>query len=198
MTLDDIKEAIEVGFTSVMIDASLESWSVNLERTSATVELARPVGVSVEAELGHVTTGEGYYTEADADEMLTNPEKAVEFVKLTEIDALAVAIGNVHGAYLGEPKIDFPRLDELNQKIDIPLVLHGSSGIGDDNLRKGIQKGIRKINLYSEIINTMHIRMRSVLDQTVSNPLLVAKAQKNAVRDVLLAHMQIVGCVGKG
>jgi len=130
--------------------------------------------------------------------MLTNPEKAVEFVKLTEIDALAVAIGNVHGAYLGEPKIDFPRLDELNQKIDIPLVLHGSSGIGDDNLRKGIQKGIRKINLYSEIINTMHIRMRSVLDQTVSNPLLVAKAQKNAVRDVLLAHMQIVGCVGKG
>jgi fructose-bisphosphate aldolase, class II len=197
-TLDEIREAIDVGYSSVMIDASLESWQVNLERTLETVALARPMGVSVEAELGHVMTGDGYYTRSDAHEMLTDPERAVEFVSLTEIDALAVAIGNVHGAYIGEPKIDFTRLKSLNAKTNIPLVLHGSSGIGAENLKQTIQYGIRKINLYSEIIRTMHERVKRTLEDSLTDPLQVSRVQQESIRQVLGTYMQLTGCVGKG
>lgn len=197
-TLDDIKEAIDVGYSSVMIDASMESWQVNIERSVETVALASPAGVSVESELGHVMTGEGYYTRSDADELLTDPAQAVDFVNLTGIDALAVAIGNVHGAYIGEPNIDFERLGELNKNIDIPLVLHGSSGIGAENLRKSIQNGIRKINLYSEIIKTMHARTKSILEETLSDPLSISKAQEISIREVLKTYMHLAGCIGKG
>ncbi len=159
-SLDDIREAVEVGFCSVMIDASVEPWEKNLEKTLQAVDIAHPQGVSVESELGQVMMGVGYYKQKKVDALFNDPEKAREFVELTGIDALAVAIGNVHGAYQGKPEIDFDRLKKIDQQVTVPLVLHGSSGIGEKNIIKAVRLGIRKINLYSEIINSVHSNLQ--------------------------------------
>jgi ketose-bisphosphate aldolase len=193
--IEEILEAVDVGFTSVMIDASREPWEVNLECTTEVVEIARPHGVSVEAELGKIIMGVGYYSQEEVEETLTDPVQAEEFVKLTGIDALAVAIGNVHGAYQGKPKIDFKRLQEMNERVEVPLVLHGSSGIGSRNLSRSIQLGIRKINLYSEIIREMHTNMIQALQKNPMDPVSVAKAQESGVKMVLAKYLKMSGSV---
>ena len=189
-SLEDIREAVEVGFCSVMIDASTEPWEINIEKTLQAVEIAHPQGVSVESELGQIMMGEGYYKQDDVDSLFTDPEKAREFVNLTEIDALAISIGNVHGAYQGKPKIDFARLNKINQLVSIPLVLHGSSGIGEDNLVKAIGLGIRKINLYSEIMNTVHKNLSLALQNDFGNPVKLCQARERGIKTTLKAYLE--------
>jgi fructose-bisphosphate aldolase class II len=198
VSLEEIQEAVDVGFNSVMIDASTEPWEVNIERTIKASEIARAAGVSVEAELGLVTTGEGYYRKDNVDELLTNPELAEEFVFLTGIDALAISIGNVHGAYEGEPNIDFKRLIEINRRVSIPLVLHGTSGIGAKNLARSIQHGIRKINLYSEIVRSMHQSICASIEKDVMDPLGMHLSQEQAVKQVMASYIKLSGSEGKG
>jgi ketose-bisphosphate aldolase len=195
-TIPDIREAVEVGFCSVMIDASIEPWEINLERTLEAVEIAHPNGVSVESELGQIMLGDGYYKQDKVDSLFTDPEKAHEFVELTGIDALAISIGNVHGAYRGEPKIDFPRLEKIHSMVDVPLVLHGSSGIGDENLSKAIQRGIRKINLYSEMVNSAHANLKRSLEEDFGDPLKLCQARAKGVKEALSAYLEISGSVG--
>ena len=192
-SIADIKEAVEIGFCSVMIDASRESWDINLERTLQTMEIAQPRGVSVESELGQIMLGDGYYKQDQVNSLFTDPEKACEFVELTGIDALAVSIGNVHGAYRGEPKIDFPRLDQINQLVKIPLVLHGSSGIGENNLTKAIKLGIRKINLYSEMVNSAHTNLKQALEDDFGDPLKLCQARASGVKDALSSYLNFSG-----
>jgi fructose-bisphosphate aldolase class II len=189
-SLDDIQEAVEVGFCSVMIDASTEPWEINLEKTIRAVEIAHPYGVSVESELGQIMMGEGYYKQDNVEGLFTDPEKALEFVELTGIDALAISIGNVHGAYQGEPKIDFVRLDKINQLVPIPLVLHGSSGIGEDNLVKAIGLGIRKINLYSEIMNSVHYNLSAALQNDFGDPVKLCQAREIGIKEILTRYLQ--------
>ena len=189
-SLEDIREAVEVGFCSVMIDASTEPWEINIEKTLQAVEIAHPQGVSVESELGQIMMGEGYYKQDDVDSLFTDPEKAREFVNLTEIDALAISIGNVHGAYQGKPKIDFARLNKINQLVSIPLVLHGSSGIGEDNLVKAIGLGIRKINLYSEIMNSVHKNLSLALQNDFGNPVKLCQARERGIKTTLKAYLE--------
>lgn len=197
-SLVDIQEAVDVGFCSVMIDASTEPWDVNLERTIQAVEIAHPAGVSVESELGQIMLGEGYYKQDKVDAFFTDPEKAREFVDLTGIDALAISIGNVHGAYQGDPQIDFKRLEEIEERVEVPLVLHGSSGIGHDNLIKAIQLGIRKINLYSEIIHSAHTNMKSSLEEDFANPLSLCQARARGVIDTLSTYIKFSGSKNGG
>ena len=189
-SLEDIREAVGVGFCSVMIDASTEPWEINIEKTLQAVEIAHPQGVSVESELGQIMMGEGYYKQDDVDSLFTDPEKAREFVNLTEIDALAISIGNVHGAYQGKPKIDFARLNKINQLVSIPLVLHGSSGIGEDNLVKAIGLGIRKINLYSEIMNSVHKNLSLALQNDFGNPVKLCQARERGIKTTLKAYLE--------
>jgi fructose-bisphosphate aldolase class II len=195
--LDDISEAIDVGFTSVMIDASQESYEENVARTLKTIALTRFASVSVEAELGHVGSGEDYFNPNGLSGFLTDPAKAVEFVKECEIDALAVSFGNVHGAYKGEPNLDYHRLQELNEQIQIPLVLHGTSGLSNDAIKKTINLGIRKINLYTDIISAYMQRSRMELLHPGSNPITVAAAQAEGVVDVFKHYLSISGSIGK-
>lgn len=192
-SLEEIKEAIDVGFTSVMMDASLEDWERNLELTQKAVELARPAGVSVEAELGQVSTGSDYFVEQEVVEHLTDPQEAREFVQQTGIDALAVAIGNQHGAYRGEPQLDFERLAALQREARVPLVLHGSSGIPEADLKQAIDLGIRKINLFSEIIASAHQGMLSALQEGLSDPFAVQAAQAAGITSVLSRFIAISG-----
>ncbi|WP_291288203.1 class II fructose-bisphosphate aldolase [Enorma sp.] len=148
--LEDEIRAMQAGFTNVMIDASSLPYEENVARTKTIVALAHGMGISVEAELGHV--GQAADGDGRTDDMYTNVEQAVEFVKETGVDALAVAIGTAHGKYPEGfvPKLDFERLAELKAALKMPLVLHGGSGSGEENLKKAVAGGINKINVATD------------------------------------------------
>lgn len=142
--------ALAAGFTSVMFDGSHLSYEDNIRETAAVAKACHARGVSVEGELGAVGGDEGGALESRADEAYyTDPAKAADFVVRTKIDALAVAIGNSHGKYKGVPKLDFARLETLSNTVDVPLVLHGGSGLSDDDFRRAVSLGIAKINFYT-------------------------------------------------
>lgn len=152
-SMDVIKQAVDLGFSSVMIDASSDTYEENVRKTKEVVEYAHKNNVVVEAEIGHVGAGENYETETLTDSVFTEVEEAVQFVKDTGVDSLAISIGTAHGHYIGEPNINFDRLDEIRAALDIPLVLHGGSSSGDENLKKCSQNGMTKINIFTDIIN---------------------------------------------
>lgn len=149
-SIDEIKEALDAGFTSVMIDASAQSYEKNVKITQEVVNVAKSYGASVEAELGKLAGNEGNISN-DEDEQ-TNPEQAAEFVKATGVDALAVAIGTAHGFYTKPPVINIKRLEEIAELVKIPLVLHGGSGTPEDKVAQAVKRGIAKVNICTEFI----------------------------------------------
>lgn len=150
---EKIFEAIDEGFTSVMIDGSSLEYSENVKLTKEIVAYAHSRGVTVEAEIGHVGGGESYIDPELDSTQLTTVEDAIRFANDTNVDTLAVSVGTAHGEYKGEPKIDFERLKNINDSVEIPLVLHGGSGSGDENLSKSTQFGICKINIFTDLAN---------------------------------------------
>lgn len=150
-TYDDIMLGIYSRFTSIMVDRSSLPYEQNVLETKEVVKMCKPLGISVEAELGHVGQGQNYVH--DGINNLTDPEEAAKFILETGVDCLAVAVGTAHGRYKGEPYIDFERLEAIAAACgDTPLVLHGGSGTGDENLAKAIRSGIQKVNLATDLI----------------------------------------------
>lgn len=139
------------GFTSVMYDGSKLPFEKNVKNTKKIVKMAYKKNISVEAELGRLVGTEDEINVSEREKSMTKPEKAEEFVERTGCHSLAVSIGTGHGFYKGEPVIDFERLEKINNVVDIPLVLHGASGLPDNEIRIAIKKGIRKINIDSEL-----------------------------------------------
>lgn len=154
--IEIVKQAIDLGFPSVMIDGSMHDFDTNVKMTKEIVKYAEPKNVAVESEIGHVGAGENYETDKSTDSIYTSVEEAVKFVKQTNVDSLAVSIGTAHGYYKGVPKLNFERLNDINKAIDIPLVLHGGSSSGDNNLRKTIKLGISKINVFTDIVTSIN------------------------------------------
>ena len=155
LDVETVKRAVDLGYTSVMIDASAQPYEVNVARTKEVCEYAHAHGVVVEAELGHVGSGDVITSEnaealKDDRNIYTEVEMAKAFVKETGVDSLAVSIGTSHGLYKGTPVIDFDRLHELREALPIPLVLHGGSGSGDENLERCATEGISKINVFTD------------------------------------------------
>lgn len=149
--IDYVKKCIDAGYRSVMIDASAKSFEKNIETTKKVVEYAHKFGATVEAELGTIGGEEDDIVISEKDALLTDPDKAVEFVEKTGVDSLAVAIGTAHGVYKFEPKLDFERLKEMNKKIQVPLVLHGGSGVPVVSVQRAIEDGICKVNISTEL-----------------------------------------------
>lgn len=147
---EEVVEALEAGFTSVMIDASKYEYSKNVELTCKVVEKAKEYGASVEAEIGKLAGNEGNVSNEEDEQ--TNPEQAAQFVKDTGIDCLAVAIGTAHGFYTKPPVINIKRLEEIAALVDIPLVLHGGSGTPEDKVADACERGIAKVNICTEFI----------------------------------------------
>lgn len=150
-----LKDAIKLGFSSVMIDASMYDLTENIRITKEIVALAHANNVTVEAEIGHVGGNEENPSAAQAeDSIYTTVEEAREFVKHTNIDSLAVSIGTAHGVYKNNknPVLNFERLHELATAITIPLVLHGSSGTGEENLKRCVNEGISKVNIFTDFL----------------------------------------------
>lgn len=158
-TFERCIQAIRIGFTSIMYDASNKKFEQNIRETQEIVKIAHSVGVSVEAELGHVFTsdivvGKGTISDSaedyqDLNEIYTDPKKAQIFVKETQVDCLAVAFGTTHGMYLKKPKLDLNRIKLISKAVNIPLVMHGGSGVSEDDYKIAINNGICKINYYT-------------------------------------------------
>ncbi|CAM3627217.1 class II fructose-bisphosphate aldolase [Erysipelothrix urinaevulpis] len=151
-TYEAIERAVHSGFTSVMIDASSETFDDNVAISKKVVELARPLNITVEAEIGHVGSGENYENHELRDSQLTEVEEAVSFYQETKVDSLAIAIGTAHGSYVGVPEIDFVRLEAIKNAIEIPLVLHGGSSSGEQNLQTAVSLGITKVNVFTDFL----------------------------------------------
>ncbi len=164
---ESIIRAIRCGFTSVMYDGSALSLRDNINNTVDIVQIAHSVDVSVEGELGYMNSEDGgtCSIEPEYRKGYTTPEEAESFVAGTGVDALAVSIGNAHGLYKALPQLDFERLDRINKTVDVPLVLHGSSGIPDEMLKTAISLGICKININTEISAAAVRHIRNFLEQ---------------------------------
>ncbi|MBR2043796.1 MAG: class II fructose-bisphosphate aldolase [Clostridia bacterium] len=149
LTFDRCIEALKLGFSSIMFDGSAGDNEQNLRDTAEIVKIAHSFGASVEGEIGHV--GNAVDGDGVEDDMYTTPEEAVEFVKATGVDALAVAIGTAHGVYKTKPKLDIERLKAIRSSCDTPLVLHGGSGLSDDDFKNTIKHGIAKVNIFTDL-----------------------------------------------
>lgn len=195
-SLSVIKEGLEQGFSSVMIDGSALPYEENVALTKAAVQEAARFGASVEAELGHVAGGEGNLTEGTAanPDDFTDPNEAARFVEETGVDALAVAIGTVHGPYQGEPRLELDLLSQIREAVSVPLVLHGGSGLSPDDFRQAIARGIAKVNFFTEnsLAAVQAIRGLLALGKPVGYPDLITAAQAS-VQEVVARQIEIFG-----
>lgn len=187
-------DAMHNGFTNVMIDASSLPYEENVRRTRMIVDLAHAQGISVEAELGHV--GQAADGDGQSSDMYTNVEQAKDFVARTGIDALAVAIGTAHGKYPAGyvPKLDFQRLAELKEALKMPLVLHGGSGSGEENIRKAVAGGINKINVCTDAFHAAEVAMKEKWEKEPGtdylNIMMVAEA---AIKKFVKEYIRMIG-----
>jgi len=200
-SFDVCARAIRAGFTSVMIDCSKLPFDENVRITAEVVRMAHAAGVSVEAELGRVGSARNYSEDRTAP--LTDPAEAVEFVKRTSVDCLAVAIGTAHGLYEGEtPELDFQRLAELRAAVPVPLVLHGGSSTGDDKLARAVRAGISKINLFSDLSSAGTNAIRALLASGRTTALgflplsMVYGAGIEAYKQMVMHYIEVFGSRG--
>ena len=163
-SFDKIMECIRQGYSSVMIDGSHYSFDKNVEITKKVVEAAHTVGVTVEAELGMLGGTEDDVSVDEEDATYTDPDEAEEFVERTGVDVLAIAIGTAHGVYKGEPELDFERLEKIDAVVDVPLVLHGASGVPEEDVRKAVSMGINKVNVNTAFQQAFCSKVRELLD----------------------------------
>lgn len=201
LTMGAIEGAIENQFTSIMFDGSQLSFEENIRQTCEIVKMCHALNISVEAELGAVGGAEGGGLIGEADPAkYTDIEQARQFAKETRVDALAVAIGNSHGRYKGAPQLDFERLRAISDAVNIPLVLHGGSGISEIDFKKAISLGISKVNFFTGMsdaaIQTSRKFLAEMGTQYNDYPMMM-KAVKESVSQVVAEQMDIFGSSGK-
>jgi tagatose 1,6-diphosphate aldolase GatY/KbaY len=189
--------AIKEGYTSVMIDGSKLAFEENIKVSKRVAQVAHPNGIPVEAELGKVG-GKEDDLEAVADTN-TDPQEAVEFAERTGIDSLAVAIGTAHGFYVGTPVLDKERLSEIRKVVDIPLVLHGASGLSDEDVRDCVKRGICKVNFATELRKAYTDAGKALLQEKPDtfDPKKLGEVGMEAVKELVKNRMKVCGCDGK-
>lgn len=190
LTFETVDKALELGFTSVMLDASTLPFEENIDKVKTVVEKARKYGATVEAELGLVGGSED--GSCDHGIRCTDPDDAVVYARKTGIDALAVAIGNAHGNYPVAPTLAFDVLEKIHEKVDIPLVLHGGSGITDKDFQRAISLGIRKVNIATASFNSLTAHVEKYMESTDKhnffdlNEAMVQGTYENVKRHILV------------
>ena len=196
-------KALELGFSSIMYDCSAESYMNNMKKVKEMAEIAHSYGATIEAELGHVGDNEGsaegdnYNKLQDLSKYFTDPKQAKEFTEETKVDALAIAVGTAHGAYKFPPKLDFERIRTIANTINTPLVLHGGSGLSDDDFRKATVEGISKINIFTDInVAAVEAEFRAFENMSKGIIDLIPSAVE-AVKEKVLNKMELFGSVGK-
>ncbi len=190
-------ECIGCGYTSVMIDGSKEAFEKNIEKSAQVVEYAHAKGIPVEAELGKVGGKEDDLEVKD--DIYTDVNEAVEFVEKTGVDSLAIAIGTAHGFYRGTPVLDKERLSDIAKVVSIPLVLHGASGISDEEVMDCVRRGISKVNFATELRKAFTDACRKLAEEQPDafDPKAFGKAGMAAVKELVMNRMKVCGCAGK-
>lgn len=193
---DQVKECVDAGFPSVMIDASQKDFEENVRLTRSVVEMAHAKGVTVEGELGAVGRVGDTDVEGSQGSSLTDPGRAAEFVERTGVDALASSIGNAHGMYKQLPELDFGRLQAIRDSVGVPLVLHGGSGTPDDQLQRAIGIGVCKVNVATEIALAYLAAIQAGIDRQAwyAHALIDAKS---AARQVVQRWIIKLGSAGR-
>lgn len=193
-----IIQCLRNGFTSVMIDASNLPYEENVAMVKKVVEVCDPIKVAVEGELGRIGGAEEELLVEEREAALTIPDEAVSYVRETGIHSLAVAIGTAHGEYKGEPKLDFPRLTAIRQRVDIPLVLHGASGVPDADIREAIRRGIAKINIATELKIPMAQALQDYFQAhpKENDPRKYMRVAKDRVKKVVQDKIRLCGASG--
>lgn len=194
LTFDRCMEALQLGFTSIMFDGSAGNPEKNIEITREVVKVAHAFGATVEGEIGHV--GQADAEDNTHTDSYTTPEEAEAFIRATGVDALAVAIGTAHGAYKSKPKLDIGRLKEISSRVDTPLVLHGGSGLSDDDFRNTIANGIVKVNIFTDLLDAGSKAMVDGLLQGKSY-LEIRDIKKNYIKEAVKRKIKLFGCDGK-
>lgn len=196
---DLILKCMRAGYTSVMMDASMYPFAENVRRTKAVVDVARALNVNVEAELGKVGGVEDNIVVDEADALLADPAECAAFIEQTGVPTLAPAIGTAHGIYHGEPKIDFARLEQIARMVEVPLVLHGGSGIPTAQVQRCIALGMAKMNVATELKNAFSQAIRQFfIDHPSSlDPRQYMVPAKAAVKQLAREKMEICGCVNR-
>lgn len=197
LTFERCMEALKLGFTSVMYDCSTKSYEENLEAVGEMVRICHGMGVTVEGELGHVGDNFGSGKLANPADYFTNPDTAADFVKKTGVDALAVAVGNAHGDYAFPPKLDFDRIDVISKKTGIPLVLHGGSGLADDDFRTAVKLGVSKINIFTDIDKAGKAGIEAGLAAGEKTMMGLIPYEINAMKKVVAEKIRLFGSDGK-
>ena len=200
-----ITRAIDAGFSSVMYDGSVLDFENNARNTAEVTKYAHTRGISVEAELGHVGNGSvgsisETGTDTDPGESLTVPVEVARFVEITDVDALAVAIGTAHGVYQKTLTLRIDRLDEITAVCDRPLVLHGGSGTPDDQMQNAIHHGITKINIYSDVVGAMNKGLKdklNAMENPATWPFIVFEDARNRMKEVVRNKLRIFGSAGR-
>ncbi len=195
-------KALELGFTSIMYDCSTDTYDENVRKVKEMADIAHAYGATIEGELGHVGdnegSAEGSSYSKDPSVFFTDPKMAKDYVEKTGVDALAIAVGNAHGAYKLPPKLDFERIRTIAKMIDVPLVLHGGSGLTDDDFRQAIREGISKVNIFTDInVAAVEAEFRKFSDMNKGIIDLIPAAVE-AVRQEVTKKLSLFGSVGKG
>ena len=203
-SMESCIQAIRLGFTSVMLDASAEDYETNVRETKEIVRLVHSVGVTVEAELGHIFSSDMGLAESpkeaetlesfdSAEDVYTDPATAKDFVERTGVDVLAIAFGTTHGIYTKKPKLDLERITKIKEAIDIPFVMHGGSGLSKEEFQTAIRNGIRKINYYTYMTLAGGRAVKEALDQKSPDeniffhdiPMIAVEAMKENVKEAI-------------
>lgn len=191
--------ALRAGYTSVMIDGSKEIFEKNVEISAQVVQMAHAMGIPVEGELGTVGGKEDSHEVKDSEKSFTDPDEAGEFAARTGVDSLAVGIGNAHGFYKGVPKLRFDILDETRKRVSVPLVLHGASGIPDEDIRKATGLGVCKVNFATELRDAFSKGVKDYLKENPDtfDPKKYGAEGRSRVKELVLHKLEILNCQGR-
>ena len=194
LTFDRCMEALQLGFSSVMFDGSAGAYDKNIADTREIVKIAHAFGATVEGEIGHV--GEASAEDNTATDLYTRVDEATAYLNATGVDALAVSIGTAHGAYKSKPKLDFNRLTDLRAAIPVPLVLHGGSGLSDEDFRRSIACGIAKVNIFTDLCLAGNAAMADGLANGEAY-LTIRNRKVDYIKRAVMEKMELFGSVGK-
>lgn len=194
-SFENCMKAMKAGFTSVMIDGSHHPLEYNIEMTKRVVDVAHAIGVSVEAELGRVGGQEDDLVVSEAEEAYAIPAECKELVEQTGVDCFAAALGSVHGPYKGEPNLSFTRMEEIQQLVDVPFVLHGGTGIPTEDVKKAIRYGHAKVNVNTESQMSSAAKVREVLAEQPDqyDPRKYLGPARDAIKETVKFKMQEFG-----
>ena len=197
LTFEKCMEALQLGFTSVMYDCSTEGYEENVAKVAEMVKICHAMNVTVEGELGHVGDNEGDGKLENPSDFYTDVAMAADFARRTQVDALAVAVGNAHGDYKFPPKLDFERIATIAGRTGIPLVLHGGSGLSDADFRTAVQEGICKINIFTDIDKAGKAGIEEGLAAGAKSMMGLIPYEIEAMKRVVRNKMELFGSVGR-